>query len=89
MNKPEVVADDPLEGVQVERPLEAGDGRHKLGLAEEAHADVVPELRRARGVHGGNAVPRPTPASPFDKQKCCFCGRFFSNVFANYLLERQ
>ena len=66
--KPKVVADDPLKGVEVEGLFEAGNGGNVALLAEEAHADVVPELRRARGVHGGNAVPRPTPASPFDKQ---------------------
>ena len=56
MDQAEVEGDDPLEWVEVECSLEAGNRRHVLLLAEEAHADVVPELARVRVVHGSDTV---------------------------------
>lgn len=43
VNQAQVVEDLPVEGGEVGGPLQAADGRHKLGLTEEAHPDVVPE----------------------------------------------
>mmetsp|Transcript_43480 Transcript_43480/g.107532 ORF Transcript_43480/g.107532 Transcript_43480/m.107532 type:complete len:361 (-) Transcript_43480:24-1106(-) len=56
VHQPEVVRDDPLERVEVERALEAGDGGNVALLAEEAHADVVPELSRVGRRHRRHAV---------------------------------
>ena len=56
VDQPEIVRDDPLERVEVQRALEARDRRDEALLAEEAHADVVPQLRGVRRLHGGDAV---------------------------------
>ena len=46
MNPSQVVEYLPVEGGEVAGPLETGHGGHVFLLAEEAHADVVPQLRR-------------------------------------------
>ncbi len=56
VDEPEVVRDDPLERVEVESSLEARDRRDVPLLAEEAHADVVPQLRRVGRLHRGDSV---------------------------------
>ena len=45
VDEAQIVEDLPVEWGQVGGALEAGDGSHELALAEEAHADVVPQLR--------------------------------------------
>jgi hypothetical protein len=53
----QVVEDLPVEGREVVGSLEAGDAGNELLLAEEAHPDVVPQLRRFRQLSiGGVAV---------------------------------
>mmetsp|Transcript_23304 Transcript_23304/g.68673 ORF Transcript_23304/g.68673 Transcript_23304/m.68673 type:complete len:259 (+) Transcript_23304:580-1356(+) len=56
VDKAEVVRDDPLKGIEVEGALQARDGGDVTLLAEEAHSNVVPELRRIRRGHGGDPV---------------------------------
>ena len=46
VNQAQVVENLPVEGGEVGGPLQAADGRHKLGLTKKAHPDVVPEWRR-------------------------------------------
>ena len=46
VNQAKVVKDLPVKRGEVGGPLKAADSRHKLGLAEKAHPDVVPEWRR-------------------------------------------
>ena len=46
VNQAQVVEDLPVKRGEVGGPLQATDGRHKLGLTEKAHPDVVPEGRR-------------------------------------------
>jgi hypothetical protein len=60
VHEAEVVAHDPLERVEVERALQARDRGDVAGLgrgAEEAHADVVPQLGVVGRLNGGDAVP--------------------------------
>mmetsp|Transcript_19692 Transcript_19692/g.37528 ORF Transcript_19692/g.37528 Transcript_19692/m.37528 type:complete len:213 (-) Transcript_19692:538-1176(-) len=56
MDQAEVVANDPLKGIQVQGLLQASDGRDVPLLSEEAHAYVVPHLRRVGRLHRGDAV---------------------------------
>lgn len=48
MNHAQVIQDLPVERRQIVCSLKAGDACHELLLAEEAHSDVVPQLRRFR-----------------------------------------
>ena len=56
VHEAEIVRDDPLEWVEVERALEARDGGDVPLLTEEAHANIVPQLRRVGRLHRGDAV---------------------------------
>ena len=57
VDEAKIVRDDPLEGVEEEGALEARDRGDEALLAEEAHADVIPQLRRVGCLHGRDAVP--------------------------------
>eukprot|EP00962_Isochrysis_galbana_P001486 scaffold392_cov101-Isochrysis_galbana.AAC.2 len=56
VDQPQIVRDNPLKRVEEEGALEAGDGGNVALLAEEAHADVVPQLRRVWRLHRRDAV---------------------------------
>ena len=50
--KPKVVADDPLERIEIQRLFEAGNGGDEPLLAEEAHACVPARKRDWAGGEG-------------------------------------
>ena len=57
MDHAQVVEDLPVKGSEVVGPLQAGDAGNELLLAEEAHPDVVPKLRRFRQLAvGGRSI---------------------------------
>ena len=52
VHKPKVVADDPLERVEIQRLFQAGNGGDEPLLAEEAHACVPARKRDWAGGEG-------------------------------------
>ena len=57
MHHAQVVQDLPVKRCEVVGSFKAGDAGHELLLAEEAHPDVVPKLRRFRQLAvGGRSI---------------------------------
>ena len=56
MNKTKIVQNLPVKRSEISCPLQTADGRNVLGLAKEAHSNIVPQWRRLGYGLGGNFV---------------------------------
>uniref|UniRef100_A0A1I8GEQ1 Ricin B-type lectin domain-containing protein n=1 Tax=Macrostomum lignano TaxID=282301 RepID=A0A1I8GEQ1_9PLAT len=65
VHQAQIVLHLPFERAQIGGPFQAGDGGHEFALAEEGHADVVPDGGALRRVAGGHLQPRVDSRSGF------------------------
>ena len=56
VNEPQVVSNDPFKGSKVQGLLQASDCSNVSLLPEEAHPNVVPQLRRVGRLDGRNTI---------------------------------